>query len=153
MRRRIAIEVISFLFVLLFLYAALNKLIDYQKFKIQVGQSPLLTGFGDTVPWMVIGVEVIVSVLLIIPKFRLTGFFASFSLMTMFTAYIVAILYFSPYVPCSCGGVLEKLGWTEHLVFNSVFVVLGLTGIVLQAEETKMMNAAKDFSVLQSSMV
>jgi hypothetical protein len=57
--------------------------------------------------------------------------------MVMFTAYIVAILNFSNYVPCSCGGVLEKLGWREHLIFNSAFVVLGLIGIVLQAEEER----------------
>jgi uncharacterized membrane protein YphA (DoxX/SURF4 family) len=137
MKRKIAIEIISFLFVLLFLYAAFNKLMDYPKFTIQIGQSPLLTGFGGSIPWMVIAVEILISVLLVIPRFRLIAFFAAFSLIIMFTAYIVAILNFSNYVPCSCGGVLEKLGWTEHLIFNSCFIVLGLIGIVLKAEENK----------------
>lgn len=135
MKRKIILEVICFLFVLLFLYAAFTKLLDYQKFTVQVGQSPLLTGFGDTIPWLVISLEILVAGLLMFPRTRLVALFASFSLMTMFTAYIVAILNFSPYVPCSCGGVLEKLGWTEHLIFNGVFVVLGLSGIVLQAQD------------------
>jgi uncharacterized membrane protein YphA (DoxX/SURF4 family) len=135
MKRKIILEVICFLFVLLFLYAAFNKLMDYQKFTVQVGQSPLLTGFGDTIPWLVISLEILVAGILMIPRTRLVALFASFSLMTMFTAYIVAILNFSPYVPCSCGGVLEKLGWIEHLIFNGVFVVLALIGIYLYAQK------------------
>ncbi|MEQ1586218.1 MAG: MauE/DoxX family redox-associated membrane protein [Cyclobacteriaceae bacterium] len=133
MIKKLAIEILVFLFVVLFVYAALNKVLEFQKFTVQIGQSPLLTGFGGFVPGLVIGVEFIVVVLLLVPRLRLVGFFAAFSLMTMFTAYIGAILTYSPYVPCSCGGVLEKFSWTEHLIFNSGFVVLGLAGIVLQA--------------------
>jgi uncharacterized membrane protein YphA (DoxX/SURF4 family) len=135
MKRKIAIEILSFLFILLFVYAAFNKLLDYQKFVVQIGQSPLLTGFGDTIPWIVIASELSIAVMLMITRLRLIAFFAAFSLMTMFTAYIVAILNFSPYVPCSCGGVLERLGWTEHLIFNGVFVLFGFTGIILQIYE------------------
>lgn len=135
MKQKIAIEIISFLFILLFVYAALSKLIDYQKFKIQIGQSPLLTGFGDTIPWMVIASELVISAMLMSVNIRLVGFFCAFCLMTMFTVYIFAILNFSSHVPCSCGGVLEKLGWTEHLIFNVFFVLLGLSGIILQANQ------------------
>src|SRR5258706_182948 len=134
-KRKIAIEIIAFLFILLFTYASFNKLLDYQKFMIQIGQSPLLTGFGGSIPWMVITVELLISALLVIPRFRLFAFFGAFSLMVMFTAYIVAILNFSSYIPCSCGGVLAKFGWTEHLYFNLAFVVLGLLGVVLESNE------------------
>ncbi len=134
MKKRIAIEVISFLFILLFMYAALSKLLDYQKFTVQIGQSPILTGFGSSIPWMVISAEILICVMLVVPRLRLFAFFCAFSLMTMFTAYIISILNFASYVPCSCGGVLEKLSWSEHLIFNAVFIVFGLAGIVLQAQ-------------------
>jgi uncharacterized membrane protein YphA (DoxX/SURF4 family) len=137
MKSAVTIELISFLFILLFMYAGLSKLMDYQKFTIEIGQSPLLTGFGTTLPWIVIGVEVLIPLLFVLPTFRLYAFFASFSLMTMFSVYIVAILGISPYVPCSCGGVLEDLGWTEHLIFNGMFVLLALVGIILQANQEK----------------
>jgi len=135
MKRKIAIEIIAFLFILLFTYASFNKLLDYQKFTIQIGQSPLLTGFGGSIPWMVITVELLVAVLLAIPRFRLLAFFGAFSLMVMFTAYIIAILKFSNFIPCSCGGILEKLGWTEHLYFNFSFLFLALVTIVLYPNE------------------
>ncbi len=147
MKRKIAIEIIAFLFILLFTYASFNKLLDYQKFMIQIGQSPLLTGFGGSIPWMVITVELLISALLVIPRFRLFAFFGAFSLMVMFTAYIVAILNFSSYIPCSCGGVLAKLGWTEHLYFNSAFVLLGLAGIIFEADE-RMNNRSRVTQIL-----
>lgn len=137
MRSKIAIEIISSLFVILFVYAALNKLFEYQKFTIQIGQSPLLTGFGDWLPWMVITSELLLAAMLLSERFRLFAFYGCFSLMVMFTSYIIAILNFTDDIPCSCGGVLEKLGWSEHLIFNSVFVLLAMVGIFLHRHENR----------------
>src|SRR5690606_14506071 len=97
MTRRIIIEIISFWLIFLFLYAATSKLLDFQKFSIHISQSPLLTKFADIIPSAIIVSEILASLLLIFPRFRLAGFFTAFSLMTMFTAYIVAILGFSDY--------------------------------------------------------
>lgn len=135
MKRKIAVEVISFLFIFLFVYAALNKLWEYQKFTIQIGQSPLLTGFGGWLPPMVIGAELLLAAMLITDRFRKFALYGSFSLMVMFTIYIAAILNLGSFIPCSCGGVLENLGWTEHLVFNTVFVALALIAIILYRDE------------------
>lgn len=124
------IDIVSALFVVLFTYAAVTKLIDYPKFRVQIGQSPLLTAYAGTVAWLVPALEIIVAAMLTVLRFRLLGLYASFALMVMFTAYIVVITRFSEYVPCSCGGVLEKLSWNEHLVFNLVFVALGCVAIL-----------------------
>lgn len=134
-RKEILIDIVSALFVVLFTYAAVTKLIDYGKFRVQIGQSSLLTAFAGTVAWLVPAVEIMVAAMLTVLRFRLLGLYASFGLMVMFTAYIVAITRFSEYVPCSCGGVLEKLSWNEHLVFNVVFVALGFVAIILYPKE------------------
>jgi uncharacterized membrane protein YphA (DoxX/SURF4 family) len=133
---KLAAETIAFLFILLFIYAALAKLIDYEKFRAQLGQSPLLTAFAGWVAWGVPGIEIVIAVMLAIPRLRLVAFYAAFSLMVMFTAYIVVILNFSDYVPCSCGGVLQDMSWTQHLIFNIFFVLLAVTGILLYAQKT-----------------
>ena len=130
-------EGICLLFVILFVYAAVSKWLEFEKFRAQLGQSPLLTSLADGLVWAVPAVELAISLLFFVPRFRLAALYASLSLMTLFTAYIVAILYFSPYVPCSCGGILEKLGWTEHLVFNLVFIVLAVAGILLYTKPGK----------------
>ena len=131
MKKKIAIEIICFLFILLFTYAAIMKLMDVQKFTVQIGQSPLLTDFAGVVAWAVPISELLIAGMLAITRLRLWGLYAAFGMMTLFTAYIIAILQFSEHVPCSCGGVLESMGWTEHLIFNIGFVILGLSGVIL----------------------
>jgi len=128
---RIILEVICLLYIILFAYAAVSKLLDFESFRIQLAQSPLLTAHADWLAWTVPLSELIVAGVLFVPRLRFWGLSASFFLMVMFTTYIVIILNFTDFIPCSCGGVLEDLGWTEHLVFNLLFVLLALIGILL----------------------
>ncbi len=133
--REIIYELICFLLILLFVYAALNKLLDFENFQVQLGQSPMLSAFAGWVSYSVPVSEILISLLLCFKKYRRLGLFASLCLMVMFTAYILIILNFSPFVPCSCGGIIEKLTWDQHLVFNIVFVLLAVAGIVLGPKE------------------
>ena len=137
MKKNMIIEIICSLFIILFLYAALTKLLDYEKFRIQIGQSPLLTVFAGWIAWMVPVAEILISIMLVLARFRLIGLYAAFSLMVMFTTYIICILTLSLYIPCSCGGVLEKLGWTEHLIFNIAFIILAAVAILLSYRKGK----------------
>ncbi|WP_428743300.1 MauE/DoxX family redox-associated membrane protein [Tenacibaculum sp.] len=124
-------EIISILFIILFVYAAVSKLLDFQKFRVQVGQSPILTSLGNWIVIVVPVIEILISIGLMLPKSKLNAMYGALTLMTIFTTYIVFILNFSPYVPCSCGGILDKMGWKEHLIFNLCFVLLAIFGILL----------------------
>jgi hypothetical protein len=125
------------LFIFLFAYAALSKILDYQKFSVQLGQSPLLTKFSTTATWVVPLTEAAIIALLSFKKTRLMGLYSSFTLMVMFTAYIIVITQFSDYVPCSCGGILQNMSWNEHLVFNLGFTTLGAVAVLIQNSLTK----------------
>ncbi|SHN11971.1 MauE/DoxX family redox-associated membrane protein [Flavobacterium xinjiangense] len=125
------LDCICLLYILLFVYAAVSKLLDFQNFQAQLGQSPLLSAFTGIVSWVVPIAELFIALLLIFPKYRLAGLFSAFSLMVLFTTYIIIILNFSSFIPCSCGGILEKLGWTEHLIFNIGFILLAVIGTLL----------------------
>lgn len=130
-RKELVVDIICALFVLLFLYAALTKLLEYEKFRVQLGQSPMLTAFTGVVAWAVPAVELVIVLLFIFKRTRLGALYASLGLMVMFTCYIVAITQFSDYVPCSCGGVISTLSHMEHLMLNLIFVVLAGVAIVL----------------------
>jgi uncharacterized membrane protein YphA (DoxX/SURF4 family) len=123
--------IICFLFQILFLYAAFSKLLDYENSRLQLGQSPLLNSWAGLLVWLVPLAEIILSIMLAIKATRLVGMYGAFTLMVVFTAYIVAILHFSDYIPCTCGGVLAALSWQQHLVFNIAFIVLAATGILI----------------------
>ncbi|HEX9512282.1 MAG TPA: MauE/DoxX family redox-associated membrane protein [Puia sp.] len=127
-------EIASSLFVLLFTYAALSKLLDYNIFKIQLGKSPFVTQFSGTLAWAIPLLELFVSTTLLFKQTRLLGQYLSLSLMTMFSAYIFVMLHYSYYIPCSCGGILSKMTWNQHLVFNIIFVLLSIIAIYNRIE-------------------
>lgn len=127
----VIVECLSFLFILLFVYAAFNKILEFDKFQVQLAQSPLLTAYTGWISYAVLVVEVLISVGLAIPRTRVVALYGFLALMVMFTAYIGIILNFSPYVPCACGGIIDNLDWGGHLIFNVSFVLLGIAAIMV----------------------
>ena|SRR5690606_12618366 len=109
-----------YFFIILFVYAAVSKLTDFENFQVQVAQSPLLSAFATPIAYGVVLGELIIALMLCFTKSRVLGLYLFLGFMTAFTVYIFLILNYSPFVPCSCGGVLEKMGWREHLWFNGV---------------------------------
>ena len=131
---------VSYIYAFLFTYAAISKIIDFENFRIQLGQSPLLSSFAALIVWTIPVIELLISVLLFFKNQRLKALLAAYSLMVMFTTYIYIILNYSSYIPCSCGGILEKLGWTEHLIFNLFFIIMAGISIIFLSK-TKVMYA------------
>jgi hypothetical protein len=41
------------------------------------------------------------------------------------------MILFAEHLPCNCGGVLQKMNWRQHLIFNLFFICLSLIGIRL----------------------
>jgi len=130
MKRTPFIDLTCCLFIVLFVYAALTKFFDFEKFRLTIGQSPMLTSFADIISLSVPLTELLMVVALTLPKTRLIGLYAALTLMTAFTTYIIVVSRFSDEVPCSCGGILENLSWTQHLIFNGVFIILAVVAIL-----------------------
>ena len=121
-------EIISMLFLLLFVYAAVSKLLDYQKFKIQLVQSPLLATYASILVWFIPTLELIIAMILL-SKYKSLGLKLCLGLMIVFTIYIWYTLNYSDYIPCSCGGIISDLNWTEHLIFNLFWIVFAIITI------------------------
>lgn len=134
MKRTTIIEAISVLYVILFLYTGISKIMDYSVFKEQLASSPILSPVAGAVAIGLPLTEFVVVVLLVVPRWRLKGLYASAALMLAFTLYILGILSFSEKLPCSCGGIIALMSWKQHLVFNSVFLGLAIWAIVLEKQ-------------------
>ena len=131
MKKRTTIEIIAILFVTLFLYTGISKWMDYYVFKEQIALSPLLAPIAQGVAILLPATEIIVSVILFIPRTRQIGLYASFILMILFTGYIIYVLNYNPQLPCTCGGFIQALSWHQHLVLNIVLIILSLRAIIL----------------------
>jgi len=131
----ILVPVTCYLFILLFVYAGISKLLDYENFRVQLAQSPLLSAYAGLITPAVISLELLLALLLMLKSTRIAGLYASFSLMVSFTVYIYLILNFSDFVPCSCGGIIERMNWTQHMVFNIFFIILAFLSVVFAEKE------------------
>lgn len=128
---------ISALFICLFTYAAISKIRDFEAFQVQLGKSPVITVYAHFFSWTVPMIEILISILFLFNHFRTLALYASFTLMVAFTTYIIMILNFSAYVPCSCGGVLQNMTWSQHLVFNILFILLSIIAILFAQTDNK----------------
>lgn len=135
--KKTAIVVIQVLLILLFTYASISKLMDYNNFKFQLGRSPYVTNMSGFVAWALPLVELVTAALLTFEPTVRVGLYFSFFLMVLFTGYIYAMLHYSYFVPCSCGGILSNLDWHSHFIFNMFFTALSLIGIFLIHRKSK----------------
>jgi hypothetical protein len=137
LNKHMIIEIICSLLIILFIYSSLSKLSAYNRFSVQLSKSPFITSYYQLVACSIPAAEIVIAFLLTVKRTRLIGLYASFFLMSLFTAYLVIMLNFSYYIPCSCGGVLEYLSWEQHIVFNSFFIVIAGAGVLLKANNNK----------------
>lgn len=136
MKRKIIIEIISSLLILLFLYASVSKWLAFKLFIGEMNNQPFPNWMTPFLVWSIPFIEVLIAIGLIFEKTRVQSFYASLFLMLAFTIYTVAILLHTfKYVPCSCGGVIRKLTWPQHLFFNLFFVGISILGIILKKRE------------------
>jgi hypothetical protein len=135
MKKAMIAEIISYLFIVLFLYTGISKFMEFSVFKQQIAVSPVLKPVAWWIAWVIPSAEFIVSGLLFVPAWRLKGLYASLILMIAFTIYISLILALSKELPCSCGGIIELLSWKQHLIFNSVFILLAAIGVVIERRQ------------------
>ena len=133
LKRQVVLECIAALLILLFLYASVSKFLDFKRFIDEMNNQPLPNSWTPFLAWGIPFLEIVISAALLFEYTRLLALYASFVLMTLFTIYSVMILaHFFPYVPCSCGGVIRKLTWSQHLVLNLFYVSLSVLGFILQ---------------------
>jgi hypothetical protein len=132
MLRKIFIDSTTGLLVLLFIYAAVSKLLNYKLFVFQLGKSPYLTGYSRLLSVLIPLSEMIIVVLLIFNRWRMLGLYASYLLMSLFTGYVYLILNYADHIPCSCGGIIAHLSWNQHLYFNIVVTALTMIAILVK---------------------
>ena len=135
MKKDTIINIISYAFVLLFVYTALSKWLTYKIYLYDLIRSPELGNVAVPISIIIPGAELLAALLLLIPERKHIGFWLSFILMTLFTLYVSYVLLFAVDLPCTCGGIIRNLSWPQHLVFNIIFTALAATGIILNKKE------------------
>jgi putative oxidoreductase len=137
MKKETLIDIISYAFIILFVYTGVNKLISFNFYLRDLHRSPLLGPYATAISILIPAAELIAAVLLIRQRTRIFGLQLSLFLMTAFTIYVGYVLTFTDKRPCTCGGIIRELSWPNHMIFNVTFLLLAISGIILQTNRHK----------------
>lgn len=126
------VQIASALIAILWFYAAISKIIDFDHFQKAMHKQTLWPIARSLLTYGLPPVEIALGVLLIIDRTILYGLYFSACLLLLFVSYIILVLtkVFGR-VPCSCGGLIEHMGWQFHLYFNITFLTLTIITIFI----------------------
>lgn len=132
------IQGISAILVFLWIYAALSKLLNYEQSRMQMMNQLFPVAINRILLWVVPAAELFTAGLLLFTRTRTAGLILSVLMLSLFSVYILfVILNVFDRIPCSCGGIISKLSWGQHLVFNLVFLALALLGLGIELKERR----------------
>lgn len=123
----------SVVYVGLYLYTGANKLLQFAYFEQSIESQPLPAPVIAAVKWTLPVVLLVVPVLILIPKTYKWGLRAATSLMFVFTVYVtLAWMGAFDNQPCTCAGISASISMGEHVVIDSIALLLGTLAILFE---------------------
>ncbi|WP_353130739.1 MauE/DoxX family redox-associated membrane protein [Parapedobacter pyrenivorans] len=139
------ILIITVLLTMLFFYTGIEKVWYHTVFRIQLYKQPLPGWAKAVLEWGLPIGELAVTGLLVYPRTRRWGLWASVVMLLAFAGY-TAYAASEPggNVVCACGKLFSSLSWTAHFWVNMGFATLAAVGAVLyhRSIKTKRKEAA-----------
>jgi len=139
--QKYTLQFICFLLIVLWVYAAASKLIDFNLFKAQMKRQILFPFIKSSIVYWLPPVELLTAGLFVFQPSQRAGLYLSAIMLCVFTAYVgFALSGILGRIPCSCGGIINKMGWGTHLFFNIFFLLLTVLGIYIVNRERRTAN-------------
>ncbi|MRG49012.1 hypothetical protein GFS24_28140 [Chitinophaga sp. SYP-B3965] len=132
MKSKTIVDILISLFILLFIYTATSKVLNWDDTVKSMHNQPINRSLADVLVYALPILELGVIGLMLFNRTKLLGIYIFTGMMLAFTGYVALVLtnYYGR-VPCSCGGIIKEMGWRSHLTMNITFVILGLVAIYL----------------------
>lgn len=91
-----------YFFIFLFLYTAADKVMDHETFENVLSGSVLIGPTSAYIAWLVPAGEILIGITLLVPKTQKTGVCLSLLLMSIFTIYLIFMVFSGSTLPCHC---------------------------------------------------
>lgn len=117
-------EVLVALFVGLWTYASVSKMISHDKFISVLYTAKLFGNYTVYLSYLVPALELAVAILIVLPSTRLAGLIASLVYLLVLSAYLLHMILFSTSLPCTCGGLISSFTWWQHFWFNCMLMLI-----------------------------
>jgi uncharacterized membrane protein YphA (DoxX/SURF4 family) len=151
MTKHIISEIATAFLVLLFIYTGSTKILEHHSFQVQLSLSPLLKPASEIISWVLPIVEITFATFLIFSRTKLIGLLSLAILLFCFILYLIYMVNNYKDLPCTCGGIINKMSWKQHIYFN-IFSLL--TSVLLIVDLLKSNNSkSKHLSVKYESNI
>lgn len=148
MKRSAILEIICSLIILLFLYTSVSKIMDFSGFIHDMHNQPFPEVVKPLLVYTIPPIEIGIALALLFERTKRIGLWASLILMSLFTLYtLTVLLHFFDRVPCSCGGVIRRLTWAQHMFLNLFFVIISLIGLYILNHPSSRQKELKDIKL------
>ncbi|WP_289030361.1 MauE/DoxX family redox-associated membrane protein [uncultured Algoriphagus sp.] len=128
----------SYLLAFLWTYTGLDKLIRFEQSRKAFHNQTFPAELADVLSYAVPLAELLLAILLVFQITRWWGYLGSILLLTVFITYVGLIWVGAfPRVPCNCAGLIDSMGWREHLILNSAFLVFAIWGLKMDYKKQK----------------
>ncbi len=146
MHRKLVAGIVPALLVLVFAYTGINKLAGLTDFTASMYNQPIPHKLAYILARVIPIAELLAATCLLFSKTQKPGLYLSFTLLTLFTGYIILILLqIFRKIPCSCAGIFRHLTWQQHLWIN--ITLLALTGLALSPHVIKHLQSPLNHSI------
>lgn len=114
----------------LYMFTGVDKLINIESFTRGLLKIPYFQNYALAIGLGIPILEISLALMLIIPgRIQLISLWCSTVLMLAFTIFISWMMKYHPNQMCHCGKAIEQMGWHSHLVFNLIWLALGVYAI------------------------
>ena len=125
--------IIVYFFILLFTYAGLRKLIDLEMFVKEIWGFALFGSMRMVRMGFVLlsCAELIVALMLTIPRTRQLGIYGAFVLMVTINILFFIMQQYAKVIPLYFGGIIPAISFIAHFIFNMAVLFVALIGVLL----------------------
>ncbi|MEJ2003781.1 MAG: hypothetical protein P8X57_02195 [Cyclobacteriaceae bacterium] len=121
----------DFLFIAVFTYAAMTKVIAPVDFGVKLLKAHYIPTFLIPAVTALIPLSEIAAVVFIMfGKFTRLGWEIIYILMICFDVHLAILHLVAPAAPCSCGGLLESISFGQHMIFNALLTLIAAVRLV-----------------------
>jgi len=132
MKKVSIIELISLLFIFLFLYTAVSTIVNYDSFKLHLAQSTLTKDHAYLLSRLIPALELMTVGLLSYSPTRITGLIMSLKMTIIFTAHSAYMLMNHEHLSSGYIRILSVCSWKQHILFGCILMAVAMAATVLQ---------------------
>ncbi len=128
-KRHIFVEISRVALIATFLYSGTAKILEYQSFRNNLSHSPVFrAGEVTAISCVIIACEFLVGGLLCFQRSLKAGFLLSFFQLTFYALYLIVGSFLFEDLPCPCGGIFSRLGFSAHVLLDLLLAGISAVG-------------------------